>query len=30
LQGWMTGRLLRPIYVKELEQLAVVAANQAA
>jgi hypothetical protein len=30
MQGWMTTRLLRPIYVKELEQLAAVATSQAA
>ena len=30
VQGWMTARLLRPIYVKELEQLAAVATTQAA
>ena len=30
MQGWMTGRLLRPIYEKELEQLAGVAVTQAA
>jgi hypothetical protein len=30
LQGRMTERLLRPIYIKELDQLAVVAATQAA
>ena len=29
IQGWMTRRLLQPIYVKELEQLAAVAAGQA-
>jgi uncharacterized protein YndB with AHSA1/START domain len=28
MQGWMTTRTLRPIYVKELEQLAVVATAQ--
>ena len=30
MQGWMPERLLRPIYVKELEQLAAVATSQAA
>ncbi len=30
VQGWMTARLLRPIYLKELEQLALVATSQAA
>ena len=30
VQGWMTERLLRPIYVQELEQLAAVATTQAA
>ena len=29
-QGWMTARLLRPIYVRELEQLAAMATTQAA
>lgn len=29
-QGWMTERLLRPVYLKELEQLAAVATAQAA
>lgn len=28
IQGWLTGQLLRPIYVKELEQLAKVAAEE--
>jgi hypothetical protein len=28
LQGWLTARLLRPIYVKELDQLAAVAAEE--
>jgi hypothetical protein len=30
VQGWLTERLLRPIYVKELEQLAAVALSSAA
>ena len=29
MQGWLTTRLLRPIYEKELEQLATVASEQA-
>jgi hypothetical protein len=29
MQGWLTERLLRPIYVKELAQLAAVATTQA-
>lgn len=28
IQGWLIARLLRPIYVKELQQLAVVAAEE--
>jgi hypothetical protein len=28
IQGWLTARLLRPIYVKELEQLAAVATEE--
>ena len=30
IQGWLTTRLLRPIYVKELDRLAVVAKEQSA
>jgi hypothetical protein len=30
VQGWLTERLLRPIYMKELEQLAAVATAEAA
>lgn len=29
IEGWLTTQLLRPIYVKELEQLAAIAENQA-
>lgn len=29
VEGWLTTRLLRPVYVKELEQLAALAAQQA-
>lgn len=28
LQGWLTGQLLRPVYIKELDQLALVATER--